>query len=162
MIRRMALAEGPWYWREVAGFGMSPRRLCRGWAFCLPQHSAGHTRRDGCARRWESRTSAYSTPAPGVTENSAEPWRENLTCSSLSPPGKSLELFSNQGNSANMADGQEQHLCLAWGRKWGRLPSSWAGMGKQRPTGRRQWKLPRCMSGRTHRVPEARVRRSDK
>lgn len=58
---------------------------------------------------------AYPAVAPGVTENQAEPWREILTCSSLSPPGKSLELFSNQGNLANVADGQEQHLCLARG-----------------------------------------------
>ena len=50
-----------------------------------------------------------------VIENKAEPWRKALTCGSLSPPGKSLELFSNQGNLANVADGQEQHLCLASG-----------------------------------------------
>lgn len=50
-----------------------------------------------------SGASACSTAALIVTEKEAETWRRG----SLSPSGKSLELFSYQGNWANMADGQE-------------------------------------------------------
>lgn len=53
-----------------------------------------------------------STADPTASANKAEPWRGGLTCSSLSPAGKSLESLSNQGNSANAADGPEQHC--AW------------------------------------------------
>lgn len=49
--------------------------------------------------------SASANPSLLMTENKAGPWRRGLACSSLSPPGKSLGLLSNQGNLANMADG---------------------------------------------------------
>ena len=162
-----------WTGGKRLGVEMSPGRLCWGGTFCPAAEYRPSTEwamgpvlyRPGPGGESASED---STADPTASVNKAEPWRGSLTCSSLSPAGKSLESLSNQGNLANVADGQEWQC--AWPEVENEVGCLCAEQG-QESRGPREGGSESCQaacqarltesskSADTHRTPEAWAKR---